>query len=128
MPHAREEAPWNELHLPYALKAYAELNVLGDSSLAGVSLLYSLLSISCFQLHTLHTDGLLGDGNSTTLATSDKQAPSGAWKAEAHKFRKIAETAFRKCLDGISGGKANTKYKAILLAAMNIVCTRVRRQ
>ena len=131
IPLAAADAPWTELHLPCALKAYAELNVLSDSSLSRVSLLYSLLSMSCFQLSSLHRNGGKEARPSSAALSSpftlDESSMSSRWETQARKFRNIAQTGFQRCLQSLSTEKgAKLKYKEIFLAAMSIICTGVR--
>lgn len=122
-------SPWHELHLPTALKAYAELNVLGNSNLARVSVLYSILSITCFQLRSLHRDGSQPSGLNPSYTTSSFHP--GRWKADdwekqAHKFKNIAQTGLNKCLQNASvSPRGESKYKEVFLAALNLVCLRI---
>lgn len=130
IPLDHESSPWNELHLPTALKAYAELNVLGASSLPRVSLLYSLLSITCFQLGALHKDRngqrmIYQAGSSSPFAPDMWSGPD--WEAQAVNFRSIAQTGLNQWLRSFSTALGdNFKYKDVLLAAVSLVCIRVR--
>ncbi|KAL1849359.1 hypothetical protein VTK73DRAFT_9895 [Phialemonium thermophilum] len=122
IPVPRDRAPWRQLHLPCALRAYGELDVLGTSSLARVSLLYSLLSLTCYHLSSLYTSVDLGDvGAAPTPPTQTPNAER--WQQRALKFRGIARTAFRKHV--ASQGTAGGKYKETLMAAMSLICVGV---
>lgn len=120
-------APWTDIHLPTALRAYGELNVLGDSGLARVSLLYSLFSISCFQLSSFYKNKQDKASLESIVSSSlDQPTSSSHWEIEARKFRNIAQAGFRRCLQSLSTRKgAKQKYKEIFIAAMSIVCTAV---
>lgn len=129
-PPSNEKSLWNELHLPTALKAYAELNVLGDSSLPRVSLLYSLLSISSFQLRALHSNDHWGHQMDHAVSGSSFSPDTWSatdWEAQAIKFRNIAQTGLSKYLESFPAASGDKfKYKEVLLAAVNLVCIRVR--
>lgn len=130
IPPSHEKPLWDELHLPTALKAYAELNVLGDSSLPRVSLLYSLLSITSFQLGALHRNGHRGhliDPTGSRSSFSSEMWSAADWEAQAIKFRNIAQTGLSRYLENFSTASGdNFKYKEILLAAVSLVCIGVR--
>lgn len=53
---------------------------------------------------------------------------SGAdWEAQAIKFRNIAQTGLNKCLRNVSTASGDDfKYKEVLVAAVSLVCIRVR--
>lgn len=116
LPIARDKAPWRGLHLPSALRAYGELDILGTSSLARVSLLYSLLSLTCYHLSSLYTPVGVG----TPLEPAPNTETEEHWKRQAQKFRGIGRTAFRKHLESEPLRKG--KYKESLMAAMSLVC------
>lgn len=121
MPLPQEKAPWRDMHLPSALRAYGELDVLGTSSLARVSLLYSLLSLTCSHLSSLYNSGdsIIAPDSSPTLGFQPI-SNTQRWRLQAQKFRGIARTAFRKHLESKSSHKE--KYKEVLMAAMSLIC------
>ncbi|OAP60503.1 hypothetical protein AYL99_05505 [Fonsecaea erecta] len=123
LPHT--EAPWKKIHVPYAMTAYGELDVLGQSSFARVSLLYSLLSLTCYHLATLYKPISAGSGTDIQVLPTDDQASNlQYWNSQGLKFREIARTAFRKCLQAMSTEKPeHIKYKEVFVSAMNLICT-----
>ncbi|EXJ83129.1 hypothetical protein A1O1_06748 [Capronia coronata CBS 617.96] len=118
------KAPWRGIHVPCALTAYGELDVLGHSSFARVSLLYSLLSLTCYHLSSLYESASpQGTTNTPLLASSRKDSTAYHWESQARKFRGIARTAFRKCLQSISTQTGDkVKYKELLMSSMTLVC------
>jgi hypothetical protein len=99
---------------------------MGDSSLAKVSLLYSLLAIAAFQLSALHQDAVdmlpLVDGNGTPNSPPSSLSSSSYWKLQGQKFRHISQTAFRRCLENIANNTGvPSKYNDVFLAAMSNV-------
>lgn len=135
IPHSDDNSLWKQLHLPTALRAYAELSVLGDSSLPRVSLLYSLMSIACFQLKALHKeDPTTNSDESLGTHVPSSAAPEGwkaaDWEAQGVKFRDIAQTGLHKFLSNSakpdnSTGSSHVKYKEVLVAAISLVCIQV---
>ncbi|KXJ86066.1 fungal-specific transcription factor domain-domain-containing protein [Microdochium bolleyi] len=134
IPVHNETSIWKRLHLPTALRAYAELGVLGDSSLPRVSLLYSLMSIACFQLRSLHKDGLvLRQGSSMGVSAGAKFTPESwtadEWETEGQKFRNIAQRGLQKFLGDTKTPEAlrkgSFKYKEVLVAAVSLVCIQI---
>ncbi|KAH7024577.1 fungal-specific transcription factor domain-containing protein [Microdochium trichocladiopsis] len=131
IPLQNENSLWKRLHLPTALQAYAELGVLGDSSLPRVSLLYSLMSIACFQLKALHKDAP-GHGVvapfSLGPAFAAESWSAADWEAQGIKFRDIAQTGLQKFLRNAETSRsvgASYKYKEVLVAAVSLVCIRI---
>jgi arginine metabolism regulation protein II len=122
------EAPWKGIHVPYAMTAYGELDVLGQSSFARVSLLYSLLSLTCYHLATLYKPSTHLNEPGLQIVPTGSQAESlNHWLSQGLKFRNIARTAFRKCLHSIAQERPeHVKYKELFVSAMNMVCTGVR--
>ena len=124
----QSQAPWKTIHVPYAMTAYGELDIMGQSSFARVSLLYSVLSLTCYHLGTLYgpssDDGSAGVG----VQVSDVQAASSQyWNSQGAKLREIARTAFRKCLHAISAQQTEpVKYKEVFVSAMSLICAGVR--
>lgn len=125
----QSEAPWKGIHVPYAMTAYGELDVMGRSSLARVSLLYSLLALTCYHLGALYgpSSSSIDRGSDTQLLLPDDQASTAQfWNSQGLKFREIARTAFRKCLNAMSKEPAERiKYKELFVSAMNLICTGV---
>ena len=124
IPLPQEKAPWRDLHLPSALRAYGELDVLGNSSLARVSLLYSLLSLTCYHLSSLYSSVDI----TTAPCSSNEQSfnPNSNteyWRTQAQKFQAIGRTAFQKHLESTQSHKQ--KYKESLMAAMSLICVDV---
>ncbi|KAK5942523.1 arginine metabolism regulation protein II [Knufia obscura] len=122
-----DHAPWKGIHVPSALAAYGELDLFGKSSFARVSLLYSLLSLTCFHLGTLWS---ASDDNSSPASENSMGGAAGPhgekWDTQGRKFRGIARTAFRKHMDSLSGPhKVKCKYKETLMAAMSLICVGV---
>lgn len=124
------KAPWKGLHVPCALSAVAELDYLGRSDLARVSVLYSLLSLASFHLSALYeTDAPVstadyGSLTCTTRGTGGDMAIH--WALQARKYREIARVSYHKCVRSVlKDGKSSVKYKELLMAAMNLVCTSV---
>lgn len=130
VPMAKGERPWDEFHLPCGLRAYAELNVLGNSDLARVSHLYSILSIACFQLDRLHeADPSSGLSQVSSFGMADGTYPwrtGSKWRDQGAKFKNIARTGFHRCLESLkTGGKKSVQYEEVLLAAMSLICVGV---
>ncbi|OAL21346.1 hypothetical protein AYO22_08069 [Fonsecaea multimorphosa] len=123
LPHT--EAPWKRIHVPYAMTAYGELDIMGQSSLARVLLLYSLLSLTCYHLGTLYKPTSNAGGAGTEVQPTDDQASNlQYWNSQGLKFREIARTAFRKCLHALSTEQPEqVKYKELFVSAMNLICT-----
>ncbi|KAH0845040.1 hypothetical protein AYO21_01697 [Fonsecaea monophora] len=124
LPH--NEAPWKSIHVPYAMTAYGELDIMGQSGFARVSLLYSLLSLTCYHLATLYKPAATVSGTDTTqlLSTDDQATNLQYWNSQGLKFREIARTAFRKCLQAMSTEQPEQiKYKELFVSAMNLICT-----
>ncbi|KIW32254.1 uncharacterized protein PV07_03814 [Cladophialophora immunda] len=123
LPHT--EAPWKRIHVPYAMTAYGELDIMGQSGFARVSLLYSLLSLTCYHLGTLYKPTATGSGTDTQVLPTDDQASNlQYWNSQGLKFREIARTAFRKCLHAMSTEQLeHVKYKEVFVSAMNLICT-----
>lgn len=99
---------------------------MGDSSLARVSLLYSLLAIASFQLSALHQDvvDMLAPVDGICAPNSPPRALSSSayWGLQGQRFRRISQTAFRKCLQNIANDTGeNSKYNDVFLAAMSNV-------
>jgi len=121
------KAPWKGIHVPCALATYGELDVTGQSSFARVSLLYSLLSLTCYHLGTLY------DGSSTTTAgrtepmlSTEQAENSQYWYSRGVKYRDIARTAFQKYLQTLSEGlPERVKYKEVFASAMSLICAGV---
>lgn len=121
------EAPWKRIHVPYAMAAYGELDIMGQSRLARVSLLYSLLSLTCYHLGSLYKPTSTASGTDTQVVPTENQSSNlQYWNSEGLKFREIARTAFRKCLHAMSTEKSeHIKYKELFVSAMNLICTGV---
>lgn len=123
VPLPQDRAPWRGLHLSCALTAYGELDVLGTSSLARVSLLYSLLALTCFHLSSMYaSDGAvtedLGD-----MPKGHDSPTSQHWLEQARKYRSISRTAFRKHLEVVAAQPSQKqKYKEFFMAALSLVC------
>jgi hypothetical protein len=123
----QDEAPWKKIHLPYAMAAYGELDVLGHSSFARVSLLYSLLSLTCFHLATLYKPTSIDGSIDVQGLTNDQQTSNlQYWNSQGSQFREMARTAFRKCRLQISSELPEyLKYKELFVSAMSLICTGV---
>jgi hypothetical protein len=121
------EAPWRGIHVPYAMAAYGELDIMGQSSFARVSLLYSLLSLTCYHLATLYKPSSSTSAADLLVVSTSAQANSlDHWLSQGLKFRNIARTAYRKCLRALSKEPLeHVKYKELFVSAMNMVCTGV---
>lgn len=122
-PH--DTPPWRGIHLPCALTAYGELDVVGYSSFARVSLLYSLLSLTCYHLSSLYDAASPGSSSHiTTLGLADQSPNVEFWSSQGLKFRNIARTAFHKCLGAMSSKPTEkVKYKELFASAMSLICT-----
>jgi arginine metabolism regulation protein II len=116
------EAPWRRLHLASALRAYSELDVLQKSGFARVSLLYSLLSMTCFHLTSMYAhaseDMPLHPAEGQVAAVS--MANARQWQEKGQRFRGIARIAFQKQLKAEEFSGKN--YKELLMAALTLVC------
>lgn len=124
----QSQAPWKTIHVPYAMTAYGELDIMGESSFARVSLLCSVLSLTCYHLGTLYGPPPKDGTADINLHASDVQAASSHyWNSQGLKFREIARTAFRKCVHAISAKQAEpVKYKELFVSAMSLICAGVR--
>ncbi|KAJ9502973.1 arginine metabolism regulation protein II [Exophiala xenobiotica] len=124
-PLPQMKAPWRGIHVPCALAAYGELDISGQSGFARVSLLYSLLSLTCYHLSSLYElpSSYKPAEDQTTM--SMEQAPNAQyWNSQGSKFRNIARTAFRKCLQAMRSDPAvKVKYKELFVSAMSLICT-----
>lgn len=121
------KAPYRGIHLPCALTAYGELDIMGQSDFARVSLLYSLLSLTCYHLSSLY-ESSSGDQQNEHQSSGAHPEASNAryWSSQALKFRDIARTAFRKCLQAmVSDPTIKVKYKELFVGAMSLICTGV---
>lgn len=124
------KAPWKGLHVPCALSAYAELDFLGQSNLARVSVLYGLLSIASFHLSALHQPPTSTEHPSDepmSASNSSADNPNHTyWMARGQKYREIARMAYHKAIRTLhEESKDKLKYKEILMAALNLMCTSV---
>jgi len=124
-PLPQMKAPWRGIHVPCALTAYGELDIAGQSGLARVSLLYSLLSLTCYHLSSLHELSSSYKQAVDQTTSSMEQAPNAQyWSSQGSKFRDIARTAFRKCLQTMGSDPAvKVKYKELFVSAMSLICT-----
>lgn len=122
IPLPEQRAPWRGLHLSCAMTAYGELDIMGTSSLAKTSLLYSLLSLTCFHLSSLYNPGCRP--SEVHLEPGTKNLPSSQhWREQAERLRAISRTAFRKHLEAmIADPSHKQKYKETLMASMSLVC------
>ncbi|KIX01407.1 uncharacterized protein Z518_09133 [Rhinocladiella mackenziei CBS 650.93] len=118
------KAPWRGIHLPCALIAYGELDIVRQSCFSRVSLLYSLLSLTCYHLGSLHeTTSLSFSTIDDVVPPQEKGSNAHYWKSQAQKFRGIARTAFRKSLRSIPTRSADkVKYKELFVSAMSLIC------
>lgn len=129
------KAPYRGIHVPCALTAYGELDIMGQSGFARVSLLYSLLSLTCYHLSSLYesssSTGVQQNNHHHHQSSSSGAHPEGSsnaryWGSQALKFRDIARTAFRKCLQAmVSDPTIKVKYKELFVGAMSLICTGV---
>ncbi|KEF56835.1 uncharacterized protein A1O9_07025 [Exophiala aquamarina CBS 119918] len=118
------KAPWKGIHVPCALTAYGELNIMGKSSFARVSLLYSLLSLTCYHLGTLHkASSTTPDGGTEPIVSIEQAENSKYWYSQGLKYRDIARTTFQKCLLALSENPTErVKYKEVFVSAMSLIC------
>lgn len=123
IPQPELRAPWRGLHLSSALSAHGELDVFGTSSLAKISLLYSLLSLTCFHLSSMYKSDDRDLGNNTFGPSTGGVPSTQYWKEQAEKLRVVSRTAFRKHLEVVTANPSHKqKYKESLMAAMSLVC------
>ena len=121
VPLPRERSPWRGLHLSSAMTAYGELDILGTSSLARVSLLYSLASLTCAHLASMYHSG--DEIGPTPNICPETIQTAKHWSENAQKYRNISKTAFRKHLESVAAHPGEKqKYKETLIAAMSLVC------
>ncbi|KIW12560.1 hypothetical protein PV08_09837 [Exophiala spinifera] len=115
------QAPYRGIHMPYALTAYGELDIMGQSGFARVSLLYSLLSLTCYHLSSLYEPS---SGGHRPEGSHPNPSNSRYWSSQGLKFRDIARTSFRKCLQAmVSDPSFKVKYKELFVGAMSLICT-----
>lgn len=96
------KCPWQAVHLPAAMSAFAELSVHHTTSHTRLSLFYSLLAASC--LHKYARD----------------QSASGL-EVSANRFKEAAKQHLELALNEEVLGSRRAKYKEILMAALSMV-------
>lgn len=121
VPLPKDRSPWRGLHLSCAMTAYGEMDVFGTSSLARVSLLYSLLSLTCSHLSSMyHSDNQAATFTDSNTCYQTMES-SQHWSEQAQKYRNFSRIAFRKHLESTNDSRKQ-KYKESLMAAMSLVC------
>lgn len=96
------QCPWQTVHLPAAMSAFAELSIHHTTSHTRLSLFYSLLSASCLHKYTR--------GQST-----------GDLEISAKRFKEIAKRNLELALNEEVVGPKRAKYKEILIAVLSLV-------
>lgn len=99
--------PWQTVHLPGAMSAFAELSINHTTSHTRLSLFYSLLAASC--LHKYTHDHSAGDLH-----------------ISAKRFKETAKQHLEVALNQEVVGSKQAKYKEILMAVLSMVMLSVR--
>ncbi|KAL4874367.1 fungal-specific transcription factor domain-containing protein [Aspergillus karnatakaensis] len=96
------ECPWQTVHLPAAMSAFAELTIHHSTTQTRLSLLYSLLAASCLHKYarSQYADGM---------------------DISAKQFKEIAKQHLEIALDKEVRGPNRAKYKEILMAVLSMV-------
>lgn len=96
------KCPWQAVHLPAAMSAFAELSVHHTTSHTRLSLFYSVLAASC--LHKYARD----------------QSASGL-EISANRFKEAAKQHLESALNEEVLGARRAKYKEMLMAVLSMV-------
>jgi hypothetical protein len=105
-PKGSQKPPWAILHLPNALSTLSELTTSGTASHARLSLFFSLLAVSSFNLDRLYLD---------------VPGVSDFWWALGDEFRNFAKQEVKKSIAAEFTGPKLSKYKDVLMALLTMV-------
>lgn len=106
----KRESPWQLIFFPCALETFAELSLWRNTTRTRFALLYGLLALSAFRLHTRGDSDFRGE----------------SWHSIGIQYQKKAQGHLRAALKTEMTGAGQIKYKELLMAILAISMISVR--
>ncbi|KAJ6781673.1 hypothetical protein PWT90_01423 [Aphanocladium album] len=99
---------WENIHLPAAERAYAQVLLHGTSTCTELSLLYSALAVSCFE-----------------IARTDK-SPGSSWGGLGAQYKESARQHLERALQAEMVPHMRNKYKSLLMALLSMILLEIK--